>query len=101
MMGDVRLVEENYRQGKGVETGPCHSGTRRVGSGAVVLESRVIMITASGNFWGTLSLNGKEIFFSSSLEPEDGHKDDNAAVNLVKKLRMRRRKWGVIILFII
>jgi hypothetical protein len=32
------------------------------------------MVTASGNFWGTLSFNGREIYFSSSLEPEDGHK---------------------------
>ena len=28
------------------------------------------MVTASGNFWGHLSFNGKEIFFCSSLEPE-------------------------------
>ena len=66
-----------------------------MGSGPAKFESRVIMVTASGNFWGTLSFNGKEIFFCSSLEPEDGHKDDSAAVNLVKRLRMRRRRWVV------
>ena len=95
MMGDVRQLEENYKQGRCIETGPCHSGTKRVGSGPAKLECRVIMVTASGNFWGSLSFNGKEIFFSSSFEPEDGHKEDNAAVNLVKQLRMRRRRWVV------
>mmetsp|Transcript_32207 Transcript_32207/g.44173 ORF Transcript_32207/g.44173 Transcript_32207/m.44173 type:complete len:1891 (+) Transcript_32207:3429-9101(+) len=94
MMGDIRQLEESIKQARNyVETSPCHSGTRRVGSGPPKMESRVIMVTASGNFWGTLSFNGKEIFFSSSLEPEDGHKDDSAAVNLVKRLRMRRRRW--------
>lgn len=95
MLGDVRQLEENFKQGKGTETGPCHSGTRRVGSGPALLDTRVIMITASGNFWGSLSFNGKEIFFASSFEAEDGHKDDNAAVNLVKQRRMRRRRWVV------
>lgn len=95
MQGDVRQLEENFKQGKGTETGPCHSGTRRVGSGPALLDTRVIMITASGNFWGSLSFNGKEIFFASSFEAEDGHKDDNAAVNLVKQRRMRRRRWVV------
>eukprot|EP01032_Pedospumella_encystans_P019712 gene19712-22413_t len=93
MLGDVRQMEENYRQGKGTETGPCHSGTRRVGSGPAQLDTRVILITASGSFWGSLSFNGKEIFFASSFEAEDGHKDDSAAVNLVKQRRMRRRRW--------
>jgi hypothetical protein len=95
MLGDVRQLEENYRQGKGTETGPCHSGTRRVGSGPALLENPVILITASGNFWGSLSFNGKEIFFASTFEAEDGHKDDSAAVNLVKDRRMRRRRWVV------
>jgi hypothetical protein len=96
MQSDVRQLEENFKLGKVVTaTGPCHTGTRRVGSGPALLESRVIMVTASGNFWGILSFNGKEIFFSSSFEPEDGHKDDNAAVNLVKMRRLRRRRWVV------
>ena len=51
------------------------------------------MVTASGNFWGSLSFNGREVFFTSSFEPEDGHKDDSAAVNLVQQSRMRRRRW--------
>jgi hypothetical protein len=94
-MGDVRQLEENFRQGKGTETGPCHSGTRRVGSGPALLDTPVILITASGNFWGSLSFNGKEIFFASTFETEDGRKDDSAAVNLVKDRRMRRRRWVV------
>ena len=93
-MGDVRLVEAQLKDGKdAVETGPCHSGTKKAGSGPTILISRVIMVTASGNFWGSLSFNGREVFFTSSFEPEDGHKDDNAAVNLVQQLRMRRRRW--------
>jgi hypothetical protein len=100
MLGDVRQLEENYRQGKGTETGPCHSGTRRVGSGPALLENPVILITASGNFWGSLSFNGKEIFFASTFEAEDGHKDDSAAVNLVKDRRMRRRRWVVSTCFV-
>lgn len=93
-MGDVRLVEAQLKDGKdAVETGPCHSGTKKAGSGPTILRSRVIMVTASGNFWGSLSFNGREVFFTSSFEPEDGHKDDNAAVNLVQQLRMRRRRW--------
>jgi hypothetical protein len=93
MMCDVTQLEEKFRQGKCVETGPCYSGTRRVGSGPSILEARVILITASGNFWGNLSFNGKEIFFSSSFEQEDGHKEDSAAVTLEKLRRMRRRRW--------
>lgn len=93
-MGDVRLVEAQLKEGKdAVETGPCHSGTKKAGSGVTILKSRVIMVTASGNFWGFLSFNGREVFFTSSFEPEDGHKDDNAAVNLERQLRMRRRRW--------
>jgi hypothetical protein len=95
MQGDVRQLEENFKQGKGTETGPCHSGTRRVGSGPPLLEAGVILITASGNFGGTLSFNGKEIFFASTFEAEDRRTDDNAAVNLVKQRRMRRRRWVV------
>ena len=92
--GDVRLVEAQLKEGKdAVETGPCHSGTKKAGSGPTILRSRVIMVTASGNFWGSLSFNGREVFFTSSFEPEDGHKEDNAAVNLQQQLRMRRRRW--------
>ena len=95
MQGDVRQLEENFKLGKGTETGPCHSGTRRVGSGPALLDTKVILITASGNFHGSLSFNGKEIFFASTFEVEDEHRDDSAAVNLVKQRRMRRRRWVV------
>ena len=93
MMGDVRQLEDNFKHGRNyTDTGPCHSGTRfgiqilisivlyyvgtiffsRVGSGPAKFASRVMMVTASGNFWGHLSFNGKEVFFCSSLEPEVG-----------------------------
>jgi hypothetical protein len=86
-MGDVRLVEDALREGRGaVETGPQFSGTKKLGGGGVIQKCRVIMVTASGNFWGTLSFNAREIFFASSLEPEDGHKEDSAAVNLVPQV---------------
>jgi hypothetical protein len=89
-MGDVRLVEAAFREGRDAsETGPSHSGTKKVGSGPIIHESRVIMVTASGNFWGTLAFNNREIFFTSSLEPEDGHKEDSAAVNLIQQVRVR------------
>ena len=53
MMGDVHVLEESVRMGRGVvETGPCHTGTYRIGSGPAKLEARVVMVTASGNFWG-------------------------------------------------
>eukprot|EP00981_Chlorochromonas_danica_P010525 scaffold3255_cov191-Ochromonas_danica.AAC.12 len=94
MMGDVHLMEENLRNGKMiVETGPCHTGTYRVGSGLAKLEAKVVMVTASGNYWGYLSFNGKEIFFRSSFDQEDVHRHDNAAVNALKEHRMRRRRW--------
>jgi hypothetical protein len=48
-MGDVRLVESGIREGSDVvETGPSHGGTKKAGSGQVILQSRVIMVTASG-----------------------------------------------------
>jgi hypothetical protein len=93
MMGDVRLVEAAMNEGRRLETGPCLSGTRRVLHGPPKQQAQVILITASGNIWGTLAFNDKEIFFVSSLEPEDGHKEDNAAVNVSMGLRMRRRRW--------
>lgn len=94
-LGDVRQVEENFRLGKANATGPCHSGTRRVDSGPSMLDASVILITASGNFWGQLSFNGKEIFFTSSSAAGSGHAEDSAAVTLSKNIRMRRRRWVV------
>lgn len=96
MMGDVRLVESAINQSRRVETGPCLSGTRRILHGPPKYSSRVILITASGNIWGTMAFNDKEVYFVSSLEPEDGHKDDNIAVNLSLRLRMRRRRWSLV-----
>lgn len=95
MMGDVKQLEENFRQGRAIETGPCYSGTRRVGSGPALLDASVILITASGNFRGTLSFNGKEIFFCSTTLADDSHKKDSASVNLGQNERMRRRRWVV------
>jgi hypothetical protein len=95
LMGDVRLIETAISEGRRVETGPCLSGTRRIIHGSPLYSATVILITASGNIWGTLSFNDREIFYVSSLEQENGHKNDSAAVNLSMRLRMRRRRWPI------
>ncbi len=40
-----------------------------------------VKVTASGNIWGTLYLGAKELYFVSSLEVNDGHREDSAAVS--------------------
>jgi hypothetical protein len=95
MNGDIRLVEEAVQQGRRVDTGPCHTGTRRMSNSPPTISARIIMVTASGNFSGTLSLAPKDVYFISSFEREDGVRDDSAAVNLISRRRMRRRRWTV------
>eukprot|EP01035_Chromulina_nebulosa_P019889 gene19889-25844_t len=95
MMGDVLEQELAMSEGRRLDTGPCRPGTRHLMHGKHQMTSRVILITASGNVWGTLAFNDKEIYFSSSLEPEGGYKDDSANVNVSMKLRMRRRRWAI------
>lgn len=97
----VQLIEDAIKNRREVDTSPCQSrSTRRiVGVGKEAgsnffKESRVIMVTASGCFYGYLSFNGKDIYFTSSIEPEDGHIEDSAAVNAVG-LRIRRRRWSL------
>eukprot|EP00595_Chromulina_sp_UTEXLB2642_P002038 CAMPEP_0196764072 /NCGR_PEP_ID=MMETSP1095-20130614/5319_1 /TAXON_ID=96789 ORGANISM="Chromulina nebulosa, Strain UTEXLB2642" /NCGR_SAMPLE_ID=MMETSP1095 /ASSEMBLY_ACC=CAM_ASM_000446 /LENGTH=231 /DNA_ID=CAMNT_0042118669 /DNA_START=508 /DNA_END=1204 /DNA_ORIENTATION=- len=86
MMGDVLEQELAMSEGRRLDTGPCLPGTRHLMHGKHKITSRVILITASGNVWGTLAFNDKEIYFSSSLEPEGGYKDDSANVNVSMKL---------------
>jgi len=97
MQGDIHAIDEALQHGRGAETSPAHSGTRRIGSGSTILEARVILITASGNTWGTLSFNGKEVFFASLLEPGNVASDvnDSATINLNSTPRMRRRRWAL------
>ena len=96
---DARQLEAYSKQQGGkrnIDMGPCHPGSKRLSSGDVLLESKVIMITASGSYKGLLSFNGKEVFFSSTFDVEDDkQKEDSAMVNLVKQRRMRRRRWVV------
>lgn len=96
MISDIQYLDELRRSGRViVETGPSHSGSHRVESSPTKYESRVVMVTASGNCWGQLSLNEDELFFRSTFETEDARKEDNAAINLNKEQRLRRRRWTV------
>jgi len=95
MNGDLRLVEEAMTQGRRIDTGPCHTGTRRMSHGPPLISSCVILVTASGNFWGTLSLAPKDVYFISSFEKTDWSGQDSAAVSVSHKLRVRRRRWTV------
>jgi hypothetical protein len=47
MMGDIKLVEEAVQRGRGIDTGPCHRGTRRISGGDVkpIQKSRVVMVS--------------------------------------------------------
>lgn len=95
MNGDLRLVEEAMTQGRRIDTGPCYTGTRRMSHGPPLISSRVILVTASGNYWGTLSLAPKDVYFISSFEKTDWSGQDSAAVSVSHKLRVRRRRWTV------
>lgn len=95
-IADLIHTEEALNAMKGViETGPSHSGTSRADAGPTRLETKVVMVTASGNCWGYLQLNDEEIFFRSSFGLEDARKEDNAAVNIAREQRMRRRRWRI------
>ena len=98
LLGDVKHMDEKFFQGRGTETGPALPGTRKMSSvnAKVTFEARVMLVTASGNTWGSLSFNGKEIFFASVTEPgraEDT--SDSTSVNLASIPRMRRRRWAL------
>lgn len=89
---DIRLVEEGLRQGRLVDTGPSHHGTRHINGGLVAQSAPVYLVTPSGNYYGTMAFNTREIYFTS----DRGHENegtDNAAVTLSVKRRIRRRRW--------
>jgi hypothetical protein len=95
-LNDLLSTEEALNSKKGVlDTGPSHSGALLADNSAKKLETKVVMVSASGNCWGYLSLTDDEIYFRSSYELEDARKSDNAAVNIGKEQRMKRRKWKV------
>ena len=91
--GDVRAIEEGMRLGRDINTGPAHSGTRRINNDATIQEAEVVLISPSGNYVGVLTFSSKDIFFVSTHEHEGGHLDDVAAVTLLPNRRTRRRKW--------
>ena len=94
--GDLFEMDTAVMQGRMVETGPAHPGSRRFGSGAPIHESRVILITASGNVHGILSFNEKEIFFASTHDALDVEEEkvDTGTINLAKR-PIRRRRWVI------
>jgi hypothetical protein len=90
---DIRLLEEAIKNRKEVDTAPLHSrSTRRISNAEPSITAKVMMVTASGSFHGQLSFNGKDIYFTSSLQDNDLH--DSAVVNAVS-LRIRRRRWTI------
>jgi hypothetical protein len=91
---DSRCTEENVQQGRNIETGPCHHGTKHFDGNAVLLSCTVYLVTPSGNYRGNLSFNSKEIYFASDKEGRSEN-IDTAAVTLVPRRRMRRRKWVI------
>lgn len=96
--GDLRQVEEALLQGRRVDTGPCQTGTRRMSHGPPTHSARVIMVTASGNYPGTISLAPKDVYFVSSAERAGNESQQDAGVvNLARErqLRGRRRRWTV------
>ena len=95
MNGDIRLVEEAIQQGRRIDTGPCHTGTRRMSHGPPSFSAKVILVTASGHFCGVLSLAPKDVYFLSSFDRVDENNIDSAAVNVVRQLRIRRRRWTI------
>lgn len=92
---EVPLSDEHVtKHGRAVETGPALPGTRKAVHSKIIFESRVMLVTASGNTWGTLSFNGKEIFFTSSAEgSKKSESVDSSSVNLASVPRLRRRRW--------
>jgi hypothetical protein len=100
MQFDILQLDADVRQGRAVNTGASLPGTRRVTSGhssSVIVEAAVTLITASGNYIGSISFTASEIYFTSSNidSEEGGHLLDAAAVTLMPNRRIRRRKWVV------
>lgn len=91
--GDIKDIEEGRRMGRDINTGPAHSGTRRINNDVTIQEAEVNLISASGNYVGLISFSSKDIFFVTTHEHEGGHLDDVAAVTLLPNRRTRRRKW--------
>jgi hypothetical protein len=93
-VSDHQLVDELMRRGRNMDTGPSFSGARR-SPASTIASARVILVTASGNYAGVLSLSKKDLFFASSARSVEGAPtgEDTAAVNVQTKIR--RRRWAV------
>lgn len=101
------MEEAEMRHGRKLDTGPAHSGSRRLDTSAnaeqnntVIREAFVILVTASGTYSGLLSFTSRDIWFVSSHSVTNGGESgvaavDAAAVNSSSKLKTRRRKWSV------
>ena len=87
---DLKFFEDNQKQVRQVETGPCYGGVRRITADRVLQEVEVSMVTPSGKYLGYLSFTARELTFTSSI---DDKSDDASAVTLQTKKKMRRRRW--------
>ena len=95
---DLTVMAEGMQQGREVETAPCFPGTKKLSKDIHVAEvSDVSLLTAVGNFIGTISFTEKEIFFSTANDSSPTrHLHDDAAITLeAAHKRVRRRQWFV------
>jgi hypothetical protein len=77
----AKLIEDDLRNRKEIDTSPCQSrNTRRIDSSPPIIQSNVVMVTASGCFHGQMCFNSKDLYFNSS-DINDEHKEDVAIVN--------------------
>lgn len=90
----TKLIEDDLRNRKEIDTSPCQSrNTRRIDAASPIMQSNVVMVTASGCFYGQLCFNSKDLYFNSSDINEE-QKSDIAIVNS-DSLRIRRRRWAI------
>lgn len=95
---DLAVMAEGMEQGRDVETAPCFSGTKKLSRDTHVAEvSDVSLLTAVGNFIGTISFTEKELFFSTANDTSlTHHLHDEAAITLeAAHKKVRRRKWYI------
>jgi hypothetical protein len=95
---DLAVMAEGLQQGREVETAPCFSGTKKLSRDVHVVEvSDVSLLTAVGNFIGTMSFTTKEVFFATANDASlTHHLRDEAAITLdAAHKKVRRRRWHV------
>ena len=85
---------ESFRLSKSIDTSPCHVGERRMEASKILHQSEAVMITPSGNYFGSISVTKTDLYFISLYDIEACKAvADLASVNLVGKKRHKRRRW--------